>query len=123
MSYTGYPARSDGGTRRVHPCYHYEQTPVNKRTEPFRSFLIVDKPDFVQNQGVLLVMTDGGKMANLPWFNDEGEEAPYPYPIPRPEPDYDETLVLWSAGMAEVAWRLGMLVLDAKQDGDLSYYY
>jgi hypothetical protein len=73
-----------------------------------------DKPDFLHNQGVLFVMTDGGKIKPLPFTDEEGNVIPNPYPdILGPKDEYTETLVLRSAGMLEVSRRLAMPVLDA----------
>ncbi|KAL2174428.1 uncharacterized protein P884DRAFT_314762 [Thermothelomyces heterothallicus CBS 202.75] len=106
----------NGGTRgRVHSCTRYAQDPSDTRTEPYPTFLVVlDKPDFLQNQGVLFVMTDGGRVKPLPFTDEEGNPMPNPYPgMVDQECDYEETLVLPSVGMHETSRRLTMLGLDS----------
>jgi hypothetical protein len=63
--------------------------------------VVLDKPDFVDKAGVLFAMTDGDKLKGNPEDIFEG-----------PNSDYFETQVWRSAGMAEAARRMGMLVLD-----------
>lgn len=88
---------------RVYPCSRNERQPFYPDIERYKVFAVVlDKPNFVDEAGVLFAMTDGGKLRGNPEdFFGEG-----------PNSDYIETQVLRSAGMAEAARRLGMLVLD-----------
>ena len=64
--------------------------------------MVLDKPNFVEEAGVVFVMTDEGRLKGDPG-NVFGAG---------PNSDYFETQVWRSAGMAEAARRLGMLVLD-----------
>lgn len=87
---------------RVYPCTRNERRPFFPDIERYKTFAVVlDKPNFVDEAGVLFAMTDGGKLKGNPGDFFGG-----------PNSDYFETQVLRSAGMAEAARRLGMLVLD-----------
>jgi hypothetical protein len=90
---------------RFYPCTQNEQRPFFPNIERYKTFLVVlDKPNFVEENGVLFLMTDGGKFIKRPW-DEIGISG-------GPSSDYLETQVWRSAGMAEVARRLGMLVLE-----------
>lgn len=100
---------STGGTC-VYPCARSEHLPVGfqQEREPYKVFAVVlDKPDFINENGVLFILTDGGKMIAEPTNETTDEPGPYS--------DYYETQVWRSAGMAEVARRLGMLALVEQQ--------
>lgn len=100
---------STGGTR-VYPCARSEHLPVGfqQEREPYKVFAVVlDKPDFINENGVLFILTDGGKMIAEPTNETTDEPGPYS--------DYYETQVWRSAGMAEVARRLGMRALVEQQ--------
>lgn len=90
---------------RFYPCTQNAQRPFFPNIERYKTFLVVlDKPNFIEENGVLFLMTDGGKFIKRPW--DEFEISG------GPSSDYLETQVWRSAGMGEVARRLGMLVLE-----------
>ena len=90
---------------RIYPCTQNEQRPFFPQIERYKTFLVVlDKPNFIEENGVLFLMTDGGKFMKHSW--DEFEISG------GPSSDYLETQVWRSAGIAEVARRLGMLVLE-----------
>jgi hypothetical protein len=95
----------DGQRNRFYPCTRNQDLPFYPAIERYETFIVVlDKP----KQGVLFVMTDGGRLKSL--FDDEGHMV-----LKGSESDYDETVVLRSAGMEEVARRLGMVVLTKNQ--------
>lgn len=90
---------------RVYPCFRNERPPLYADIERYKVFAVVlDRPNFVEDPGVLFVMTDGGKSKVWPGGNFEL--------LGGPTFDYFETQVWRSAGMAEAARRLGMIVVD-----------
>lgn len=95
---TPQPGNNEMIQSRVYPCLRREFPPFNTfMEEPYRVFAVVlDKLDFINETGVLFVLTDGGKQK----------------PQMGIDVDYCETQVWRSGGMAEVARRLGMLILD-----------
>lgn len=66
--------------------------------------MVLDKPDFINQAGVLFVMADGGRCKQHPGDIHESCGGP--------NSDYYKTQVWRSAGMAEAARRLGMVVFD-----------
>lgn len=74
--------------------------PRTSQHEPYRTILIVlDKPDFVSQAGVLFLLADGGKkrdFLSLP-------------PLNAAEQDFTELQIWRSAGMREVTERLAMI--------------
>jgi hypothetical protein len=87
---------------RVYPCSRNERHRSYPAIEWYKILVVVlDKPNFVDEAGVLFAMTDGGRLKGNPEDIFDG-----------PNSDYFETQVWRSAGMAETARRLGMLVWD-----------
>ncbi|KAL2008683.1 hypothetical protein VTN00DRAFT_6877 [Thermoascus crustaceus] len=83
---------------RLKRCLRREFPPFNTFMEElYRVFTVVlNKPDFINETGVLFVLTDGGKQKPQMGIDIDDYEAQ-----------------VWrSGGMAEVARRLGMLMLD-----------
>lgn len=71
--------------------------------------VVPDKPNFLQEQGVLFMMTDGGHfMSQLVLDNEEKEVSKES--IVGSNSDCNGVVVLRSAGIEEVVRRLGMLV-------------
>jgi hypothetical protein len=90
---------------RFYPCTPNEQRPFYPDIERYKTFLVViDKQNFIEENGVLFLMTDGGRFIKQPW--DELGIAGGPHS------DYLETQAWRSAGIAEAARRLGMHVLE-----------
>lgn len=79
--------------------------PPRERYETFA--VVLDKERFWEEQGVLLVMCDGGRFKEI----SHGENAV----VDGRKWDFDAALVLRSAGEREVARRLAMLVLSESQ--------
>lgn len=98
-------AGASGCLRRVCPHTRGDHYPFNPEIEPYEVFaVILDRPNFIEEVGVLFVMTEGGKFIQQP---DD------PFQIRGgPNSDYYKTQVWRSAGMKEVARRLGMLVVN-----------
>ncbi|PMD26423.1 hypothetical protein NA56DRAFT_655018 [Hyaloscypha hepaticicola] len=79
--------------------------PPRERYETFA--VVLDKERFWEEQGVLLVMCNGGRFKEI----SHGENAV----VDERKWDFDAALVLRSAGEREVARRLAMLVLSESQ--------
>lgn len=94
---------------RFSPCTQNEDQTLFPPKENYETFSVVlDKERFWEEQGVLLVMCDGGRFKEI---SDGQNEA-----VDGREWDFDAALVLSSAGEREVARRLAMLVLSESQD-------
>lgn len=86
---------------RYYPCTRSERNPLppNARVERYNTFIVIlDRPDFTVSAGVLFLLTDGGKYQTQLDDVEDGSDL-----------DYAETQVWRSAGMEEVARRLGLL--------------
>lgn len=95
--------------QRLCPCTNSEEHERKPPVERCRTFVVVlDRPDFIEAPGVLLIMADGGKYKPL---LDE-DARPFENPIIGSHCDYNEFVVLRSHGMAEVARRLAMLAFE-----------
>jgi hypothetical protein len=96
--------------QRYYPCTRNESQALFPPKERYETFAVVlDKENFWEEQGVLFVMTDGGRFK--PLLDEQGNVA-----WDGSESNFDEIVVLRSAGVEEVARRLGMLVLDENQE-------
>jgi hypothetical protein len=94
---------------RFSPCTRNEERTFSLPKERYETFAVVlDKGRFWEEQGVLLVMCDGGRYKEL----SDGE---YP-PVDATVWNFDAAVVLRSAGEGEVARRLAMLVLSEGRD-------
>lgn len=92
---------------RIYPHARSERHPLQLLLfmEPYKVFAVVlDKPDFINQAGVLFVMADGGRYRQLPG-DVHGVGG-------GPDSDYFEMQVWRSAGVAEAARGLGMLALE-----------
>jgi hypothetical protein len=96
--------------QRFCPCTRNESQSLFPPKERYKTFAIVlDKANFWEEQGVLFVMADGGRLK--PLLDEQGNVA-----WDGSESDFDAVLVVRSAGVEEVARRLGMLVLSENQE-------
>ncbi|KAJ5541695.1 hypothetical protein N7494_006771 [Penicillium frequentans] len=81
---------------------------ISNDREPYRTFLvIIDRPDFLTEPGVLFFLTDGNEIT------DEAMQKIYNLCGPKDERGSYKLYQVWrSAGMAEVALRLAMIPPD-----------